>query len=156
LDRGASGERFVALAERLIALNPAENQFVREPLTRTYLVRASPDKALALAERYPEDFCGPTLNRILALVRLGRRGEALVALRDVASRHRVAVEMLLAETPKRPKPDPGFGVVMGGKEEAGDYRAAHRALWERDGALDWLRAAWNEVRKGLRPYTGEP
>jgi hypothetical protein len=76
---------------------------------------------------------------VLALVRLGRRGEALAALRDVASRHRVAVEMLLAETPKRPKPDPGFGVVMGGKEEAGDYRAA-----------------WNEVRKGLRPYTGEP
>jgi hypothetical protein len=45
---------------------------------------------------------------------------------------------------------------MGGKEEAWEYRAAHRALWERDGALDWLRAAWGDVRKALRPYTAEP
>jgi tetratricopeptide (TPR) repeat protein len=156
MDQGASGERFAALAERLIALNPADNHFMREPLTRTYLVRGSPEKALALAERYPDDFCGPTLNRILALVRLGRRGEALVALRDTADAHRVALEMLLAEAPSRPKPDPGFGVVLGGKKEAWEYRAAHRALWERDGALDWLRAAWAEVRRGLRPYTGEP
>ena len=117
---------------------------------------APPERFVGLAERYPEDFCGPTLNRILALVRLGRRAEALVALRDAAGRHRVAIEMLLAEAPRRPKPDPGFGVVMGGKEEAWDYRAAQRALWERDGALDWLRAAWNEVRKAHRPYTGKP
>ena len=114
-------------------------------------MRGSPDRALALAERYPKDFCGPTLNRILALVRLGRRGEALVALREAAGAHRVALEMLLAGAPRRPKSDPGFGVVMGGKDEAWEYRAAHRALWERDGALDWLRAAWGEVRKGLRP-----
>jgi len=156
MDRGASGERFVALGERLIALNPPDNHFVREPLTRAYLARGAPEKALALAERHPEDFCGPTLNRILALVRLGRRGEALGALRDAASRHRAALQMLLAEAPRRPQPDPGFGVVLGGKAEAWDYRAAHRALWERDGALDWLRAGWNEVRKGLRPYTGRP
>ena len=85
-----------------------------------------------LAERYPDDFCGPALNRILALLWLDRRAEA----RGAARRHRVAVEMLFAEAPRRPKPDPGFGVVMGGKEEAWDYRAAQRALWERDGALD--------------------
>ncbi len=151
VDRGASGERFTALAERLIALNPADNHFMRESLTRDYLVRGSPDKALALAERYPHDFCGPALNRILALVRLGRRGDALVALREAANEHRVALEMLLAQAPARPKPDPSLGVMVGGKEEAWEYRAAHRALWERDGALDWLRAAWGEVRKTLRP-----
>ena len=75
MDRGAPPERFAGLAERLLALNPSDNQFVREPLTRAYLVGGAPDKALALAERYPEDFCGPALNRILALVRLGRREE---------------------------------------------------------------------------------
>jgi hypothetical protein len=36
---------------------------------------------------------------------------------------------------------------MGGKEEAWEYREAHRALWERDGALDWLRAAWSAARR---------
>jgi tetratricopeptide (TPR) repeat protein len=151
MDMGASSERFVALAEQLIALNPADNHFVREPLARAYLVRGSPDKALALAERYPDDFCGAALNRILALVELGRRGEALGALREAAGEHRAAIKMLLAEAPRRPKPDPGFGVLLGSKQEAWDYRAAHRALWERNGALDWLRAAWRDARKGLRP-----
>lgn len=147
MDRGASSERFVALGERLIALNPGDNHYVREPLTRAYLARGCPEKAVALAERFPEDFCGPTLNRILALLNLGRRGDALGALSEAAKEHRVAIEMLLAESPKQPKPDGGFGVTVGGKEEAWEYRAAHRALWEREGALDWLRAAWAGVRK---------
>ncbi len=151
MDRSASHERFVGVAERLLALNPGDNHFVREPLTRAYLARGWPEKVVALTERYPDDFCGPALNRILALVSLERRGEALVALRAAAQEHRVAIEMLLAAAPKQPKPDAGPGITMGGKEEAWEYRVAHRALWQRDGALDWLRAAWSEVRKALRP-----
>lgn len=147
MDRGASGERVVALGERLIALNPNDNHFMREPLTRAYLAAGAPEKALALAERYPDDFCGPTLNRILALVHLGRRGDALVALRGAAREHRAAIEMLLAEAPKRPRPDPGFGVVAGGRQEAWEYREAHRALWARAGALEWLREAWRAASR---------
>ena len=60
------------------------------------------------------------------------------------------IEMLLAAAPKRPKPDGGFGITLGGKEEAWEYREAHRGLWERGGALDWLRAAWSAVGKGPR------
>ncbi len=63
-----------------------------------------------------------------------------------AKHHRVAIEMLLAEAPRRPKPAAGFGITVGGKEEAWEYRSAHRTLWERDGALGWLRDAWSEVR----------
>jgi tetratricopeptide (TPR) repeat protein len=147
MDRGASSERFVALAERLIALNPGDNHFVREPLTRAYIARGCPEKAVALAERHPEDFCGPALNRILGLLNLDRRADALVALREAAKEHRVAIEMLLAEAPKRPRADGGWGVTLGGKEEAWEYRAAHRELWQKAGALDWLRAAWSDVRK---------
>ncbi len=151
MDRSASHERFVGVAERLLALNPGDNHFVREPLTRAYLARGWPEKVVALTERYPDDFCGPALNRILALVSLERRGEALVALRAAAQEHRVAIEMLLAAAPKQPKPDAGPGITMGGKQEAWEYREAHHALWQRDGALDWLRAAWSEVRKAPRP-----
>jgi hypothetical protein len=147
MDRGASSDRLVALAERLLALNPSDNHFVREPLSRAYLARRQADKAIALTDRYPEDFCGPALNRILALVQLERRGDALAALRDAAKPHRVAIEMLLADAPKRPRAGAAFGITMGGKEEAWEYRVAHRALWERGGALDWLRAAWSAVRR---------
>jgi len=147
MDRGAPSERFVALAERLITLNPGDNHFVREPLTRAYIARRCPEKAVALAERHPQDFCGPTLNRILGLLNLGRRADALMALHEAAKEHRVAIEMLLAEAPKRPSAGGGWGVTPGGREEAWEYRAAHRELWQSAGALDWLRAAWSDVRK---------
>jgi len=147
MDRGASSERFVALGERLIALNPNDNHFMREPLMRAYIAGGRPEKALALAERYPNDFCGPALNRILALANLGQRGDALGALSDAARPHRVAIEMLLADAPKEPKPDGRWGVTVGGKEEAWEYREAHRELWQTSGALDWLRAAWAEVKR---------
>jgi tetratricopeptide (TPR) repeat protein len=147
MDRGAPAAPFVALAERLLALNPQDNHFVREPLSRAYLALGEPEKALALIESRPDDFCGPTLNRILALVRLGRRGDALSALHDAGRHHRVAIEMLLAEAPKQPKPEGHFGITVGGKEEAWNYRAAHRSLWVRDGALEWLRGAWAALRK---------
>ncbi|MBI2319882.1 MAG: SEC-C domain-containing protein [Betaproteobacteria bacterium] len=147
MDQGASGERFIELAERLIALNPNDNHGIRESLTRAYLARGWPEKALALTDRYPDDFCGPTLNRILALVRIERRGDALTALRDAARHHRTAIDMLLAAAPKQPRPDAGYGITVGSKEEAWEYRAAHRSLWEQDDALDWLGAAWRDVRK---------
>jgi len=147
MDRGASSDRFVALAERLLAFNPPDNHFVREPLSRAYLARGQADKVIALTDRFPEDFCGPALNRILALLQLGRGGDALIALRDAAKPHRAAIEMLLADAPKQPKIGAAVGITMGGKEEAWEYRVAHRALWERDGALAWLRAAWSEVRR---------
>ncbi len=149
LDRGESGEGFIGLAERLMALNPMDNHGIREPLTRAYLTRGQPEKVLALTDRYPHDFCGPTLNRILALVHLGRRGDALCALRDAAPHHRVAMDMLLAEAPKRPRRSSGAGIVLGGAEEAWEYREANRALWQQGGALEWLGTAWREIRKKM-------
>ena len=131
----------------MIALNPNDNHGIRESLTRAYLARGWPEKALALTDRYPDDFCGPTLNRILALVRIERRGDALTALRDAARHHRTAIDMLLADAPKQPHSDAGYGITVGSKEEAWEYRAAHRSLWEQDDALDWLGAAWRDVRK---------
>lgn len=147
MDRGGSPGRFVALAERLLALNPDDNHFVREPLSRAYLQCGEPEKVIALCARFPGDSCGPVLNHLLALLRLGRRGDALLALRDAARPHRTAIKILLAEAPKPPKPDGVLGITVGGRNEAWRYRSAHRELWERDGALDWLRAAWAEVRK---------
>jgi hypothetical protein len=149
MDGAAAGERFIELAERLLALNPNDNHGVRDPLTRAYLARGRPEQVIALTDRFPDDFGAATLNRILALVHLGRRGDALAALHGAAQGHRVAIEMLLADAPKQPRPDSGFGITVGGKEEAWEYRSSHRALWEEGGALQWLDAAWRGIRKGL-------
>ena len=129
--------------------SPYDNHFIRAPLTRAYLAAGLPEKVIELTDRYPDDFCGPTLNRILALVRLNRRGDALVMLRDAAQDHRVAIETLLANAPKPPPTGSTFGITVGGKEEAWEYRTAQRALWEQDGALDWLVAAWRDIRKSM-------
>ncbi len=51
MDSGTSGERFIELAERLIAFNPNDNHGFREALARAYLARGSPEKALALTDR---------------------------------------------------------------------------------------------------------
>jgi hypothetical protein len=147
MDRSASCGRFIELAERLIRLNPMDHHDIREPLTRAYLMEGEPAKVLALTDRYPDDGFGTSLNRILALLRLGRRGEALIALDDVGRDHRVAIDMLLARTPRRPRSKSGSGIAVGDTEEAREYRRATRALWEQDNALAWLGAAWREVRK---------
>lgn len=144
-------EYFVELAQRMIALNPGDNHFLRDPLTRAYLARGEAQKVIALTDRFPDDFCSPTLNRLLALVRLDRRGEALGLLHEVGGKHHTAIDMLLAANPKAPRPDGGFGITVGGKQEAWMYRRANRALWQQDGALDWLRKAWATVKKTLRP-----
>ena len=150
---GAGGETtefFVELAQRMLALNPGDNHFMRDALTRAYLARGEPQKVIGLTDRFPDDFCAPMLNRLLALIRLDRRGEALGLLHDVARKHHTAIEMLLAANPKAPRPDGGFGTIVGGKQEAWEYRRMHHALWQQNGALDWLREAWATVKKALR------
>ncbi len=141
---GMPNRIFIELAERLLALNPRDNHGLRTDLSRAYLAHNEPDKALALSDRFPDDFCGMTLNRILALYRLGRLDQGMQTLGDAADDHAVAIRMLLAANPKQP-PLSDFGIRFHGKDEAWLYRVAHRPLWERDGALEWLRGAWWKV-----------
>lgn len=140
--------RFIALAEWLVALNPGDNHGLREPLSQALLETGEPGRAIALLEAYSDDaMAGVVMNRILALWRAGRRAEALDALHAARPLHAEVVKMLLADQPKRPRPDPR-GIARGGKEEAWLYRDACLALWSRDGALEWLGRAWRAIRKG--------
>ena len=145
--RGKTSDDFIQRAERLLALNPIDNHGIRDPLSSAYLARDWPDKALSLTDRYPDDFCGPALNRILALLRVGREADALDALTAAREYHDVAIKMLLADKPRTPKTDDGFGIRIGGKQEAWIYRTAMRAEWERDGGLDWLKKASRKRRR---------
>ena len=143
-------DRFIELAQRLMSLNPNDNHFMRAPLTRAYLAEGAAEKVIALTDRFPDDFCGPTLNRLLALLRLGQRGDALALLHDCSRDHGTAIKMLLATDPKAPRSSRDFGVRVGSKEEAWEYRTEHFSLWQQDGALDWLREVWHAVGNSRR------
>jgi tetratricopeptide (TPR) repeat protein len=140
--------RFVELAERLIQLNPNDNHGFRGPLSHAYLELGEPEKMLALYSHYPGDhICEMALNRVLALYELGRRGEALSALAELPRQRDAAVKMLLAANPKPPREDASGTVLYGGKPEAWAYRETHLALWQRSGALAWLRDAQRALRR---------
>lgn len=145
-EHGVASDHFIGLAEKLLKLNPHDNHGIREALSRAYLARGWPEKAIALTDRYPDDFCGPALNRILALVMSGRDADAQSELAAVYKSHEVAIRMLLAKKPREPKADSYYGITMGGKQEAWLYRTSTLELWEQSGAIDWLRRSAKNLR----------
>jgi len=143
---GVASDDFIEPAEMLLALNPNDNHGLREPLSLAYLERGHPEKVITLTDRYPDDFCGPALNRILALVNLGREAEAAHELSLAIEQHDVALKMLLAKNPRAPKVSNDFGIAVGGKQEAWMYRMSARHLWEREGGLAWLEKTRKIIR----------
>ncbi|MEX2517321.1 MAG: zinc chelation protein SecC, partial [Gammaproteobacteria bacterium] len=118
-------------------------------LMRGYLEADELDKALALAERFPDDLCGIELGRILTLYRLGRLDAAQQALETTATDFNHAIKMLLAKNPKAPRQS-GYGIARGSAEEAWEYRLQYLEQWRQAGALDWLRQAWRSIDKSVK------
>jgi hypothetical protein len=129
---------YIAAAERLLALNPNDNHGIRAPLCTALVERREWHKVLALTDRYPQDFPQLFLNRLLALLRVGRVDDAQALLRTQGTNYRTAIEMLLPKNQRRPRTAPAarFGITL--EELAFNYRERARALWEDGGALDWL------------------
>ncbi|MEX2479422.1 MAG: SEC-C domain-containing protein [Gammaproteobacteria bacterium] len=131
-------------ATQLLSLDPADTFGVREPLSRLWLEQGRFDEVLELTARFPDDGCAMGCNRLLALFRLGQQAEATVLLRELACRHPRALELLLADrAPRKPRPDPESGRYDEALAAAWQYRQDSRAQWLEDGALEWLRAAWD-------------
>ncbi len=129
-----------ALANRVLQLNPTDNQGMRSIVMNDLLSLGRNDEALALAGRYPDDFLAETLYGA-ALARF-RRGDpdADEALRTAIERLPEVPRYLLKPGLKAPKLLPA-GVQVGGRDQAWLYAQDARMLWrETPGALDWLRA----------------
>jgi tetratricopeptide (TPR) repeat protein len=135
----------------VLTLNPNDNQGFRDVLLRRYLEAGRLENALALAERYADDFAAMRYNRVLTLFAAGRSGAAVSALGDAAAKYPKPLAWLLKPNPKPPRQDP-HGVVVGGDEEAWLYRNETLPLWEKLGALDWLRS----TAAALRPARSAP
>jgi tetratricopeptide (TPR) repeat protein len=147
---GESDDATVACMEWLVnTLNPHDNQGFRMQLMRIYLQRGRLNDALALSDRHPDDFASMRYNRALALFGAGRENEAAVALRAAVEESPKLLKYLLATEPK-PVKSVGWGVRVGGNDEAWLYRQEHLALWQRHDALAWAKRTVDKrrTRKG--------
>src|SRR5207249_7195780 len=115
LDPFAADESDREIAELrtwMLELNPNDNHGYRNPVMQDYLLAGETQRALALAERYPEDAGDMPFDLALALFQSGRTVEAANAwARGADSTPAIAVT-LLARNPKPPELD----------DEDGDYR----------------------------------
>lgn len=134
-------EERMALYEWMLVLNPNDNQGIRGLLMHLYLARGEDEAAAELGERYDDDILAEVnWNRALALFRLGRREEADAAL-DAALKKspRVARALLDEDMPMPEFQEHEYGVILGGDEEAWQYREDARRFWlATPGAMAWL------------------
>ncbi len=133
--------RALSTAERLLHLNPDDNHGMRFMLMNEYLRVGSDEKALALAEAYPNDLAPETrFGAVLALVRLHRLQEAERALIVARTDLPKTAQYLLPARIRRPR-ILNDRIEVGGDDQAWLYRDEMRAVWQQTpGALDWLRA----------------
>ena len=127
--------------QQIMVLNPADNHGFRRDLINRYLVSAEDEKALETAGNYPDDIMAEILyGRVLALYRLGRKDEALVAAREAKQEMPKVASYLVSPQRKEPKESSPFGVISGGKREAWEYREEMRETWKSTrGILSWLK-----------------
>lgn len=141
---------FIRRAEQLMRLNPNDNTGMRDALSSAYIANSEFGKAIELARQFAGDaLCTVPLNHVLALYLDDQKGRALSLLADIAGRFEVAIDMLLADNPEPPELSE-FGVRVGGADEAWLYRESARALWQRGGALGWLRQSVRAIRQKQR------
>ena len=124
--------------QRLLALNPEDNQGVRWLLCRAWIEAGAFDQALALCERFPDDLAELQYNRALALYALDQESAAAEALRKAVAAYPTVFQYLDPSRVVAPKLSRS-GVTVGGDDEAWLYRSQYRHHWQRLGALAWAR-----------------
>ena len=138
---GEKGEldRGIALEERMLRLNPNDNQAVRFSLLAHYLERGSYAAAEVLIQQYSDDqsafFC---FNRgLLGYIQKGDCAEIRKMWAEV-KRYNPHVARYLSGKQKMPKDMPEF-YSPGGREEAILFVAENKELWRKTlGAIPWL------------------
>lgn len=145
-DKTPDAAQLARLEWLVCELNPNDNQGFRNMLVRAYLQTGRVADALALTERYPDDFAAMQYDRALALFAAKRTGAALSALRDAIAAYPKPAQWLLKTDPKPPRQG-RFGVTTGGDEEAWIYREETLALWQQLGAMEWLQQVTKTIGK---------
>ena len=133
------------LQEWMLELNSHDNHGYRNPVMQEYLLAGELQRAIALAERYPNDVGDMPFDLALALFQSGRKEEAAKAWGRGAESTPVIAATLLAKNPKPPELDDESGgydnqyEVLGGSDHAWRYRALMLEAWTSSGALAWAK-----------------
>ncbi len=143
------------LMELLLKLNPNDNHGYRGAVINAYLRSGDNEKALILANRYPNDVqAETTYGRVLALYRLNRNTEAEKMLCDAIEQLPKVAHHLTHERVKKPKLDP-HGVSYGGHDQAWIYREDMRDVWKATpGLIEWIKRAYQQY-KGMSAHKVE-
>ncbi len=143
-DAGDAAQARLWMERMVNQLNPNDNHGLRDLLMRDYLQSGDAIRAVALGERFTDDFGTMRYNRALAYYLAGDERQADAILSDALFEYPLIGKALLAKSAPMPKRDL---ITVGSKEEANLYRAEHLSLWT-PAALSWLAS----VRK--RSLTG--
>lgn len=137
--------------EGIVAMNPSDNQGVRDTLCSCYFAKGNPESVLKLCSLYEDDGM-PAIEygRILARLKLGRTDEAKkslmgalkysenIAMEISSSRHK----LMKADDDLRP-------IEMGSRFEAQLYWTHFGRFWEETpGAVEFVRAHATKVSTG--------
>ncbi len=141
LDLGRYADALPRMERMVYEFNPVDNHGMRADLLEAYLRRAEYEKALALAAKYPNDGMPDLVfGRVLALCGLKQRDKAAQALADARENSPLIIKYLTAKNPRKPKFS-GFGISVGGKDEAWIYRDKYLDLWELTDAISLLKSS---------------
>jgi hypothetical protein len=121
-------------------LNPSDNHGVRAELMNYYLRRHENDKALDLAERFPDDVLAElAYGEVLALYRIGAQSQARHALHRALMRlPRIPRFLMRKRVPQLRDQD--LQGPLSADDEALLYRENMLDVWKAEpGLLDWLK-----------------
>lgn len=129
------------LMERQLLLNPRDNQGIRSILINAYLKQDANQKALELAQLYPDDMMVEiVLGQVLALYRLDQHQKAGEQWNAAQKDFNHAKRYLTQSKVARPESTDSIGLTWGGKEEMWLYREDMRDTWLRTrGIISWLK-----------------
>ena len=131
----------VAIFKEILAMNPEDNQAIRELLTLCYFELKYPKEIIKLCDKYPEDTLPSTLwGRALALYQLRRFKEASYATIYAFKTLPKAGKRLLKKQNKPPKELSKLFVARGGDDEAYYFKKQFGKFWnETPDALPFLK-----------------
>jgi hypothetical protein len=142
LTRSEEGRESAAVEtlNTLLRLNPTDNHGARAELMNYYLRQHENEKALDLADRFPDDLLAEVAyGKVLALYRVGARNQANHALHRAQARLPRIARYLTRKRISAPKRDGMTGAPQA-EDEAWLYREEMLDVWEAEpGLLEWLR-----------------
>jgi tetratricopeptide (TPR) repeat protein len=122
----------IKVFEDIVSMNPGDNQGIRETLSSCYFARADPESVLRLCDKYEDDTtAGITYGRVLALLKLGRTGEAKKALGEALEYgENIAIEITRKKHRRLRPEDELMPVEWGSRFEAELHWMRFGRYWE--------------------------